>query len=73
MKWDGSTAGSAALFWGAAVLDDIIGIIILTVVSSLKDPSISIISILIKIGLYIIFNGRPGSGHHCLKTHGGGI
>ena len=47
--------GSAIL--GAAVLDDIIGIIILTVVSSLKDPSISIISILIKIGLYIILMG----------------
>ena len=47
--------GSAIL--GAAVLDDIIGIIILTVVSSLKDPSISIISILIKIGLYNILMG----------------
>ena len=47
--------GSAIL--GAAVLDDIIGIIILTVVTSLKDPSISIISILIKIGLYIILMG----------------
>lgn len=44
--------GSAIL--GAAVLDDIIGIIILTIVSSLKDPSVSIISILIKIGLYVI-------------------
>lgn len=47
--------GSAIL--GAAVLDDIIGIIILTFVSSLKDPSISISSILVKIGLYIIFMG----------------
>lgn len=44
--------GSAIL--GAAVLDDIIGIIILTVVTSLKDSSVSIISILIKIGLYVI-------------------
>lgn len=50
-----SRVGSAIL--GAAVLDDIIGIIILTVVTSLKDPSISIISILIKIGLYIILMG----------------
>lgn len=47
--------GSAIL--GAAVLDDIIGIIILTVVTSLKDSSVSIISILIKIGLYIILMG----------------
>ena len=60
--------GSAIL--GAAVLDDIIGIIILTVVSSLKDPSISIISILIKIGLYIILMGVLAV---VIKTHGGGI
>lgn len=37
------------------MLDDIIGIVILTIVTSMKDPSISIISILIKIGLYVIF------------------
>lgn len=42
--------GSAVL--GAAVLDDIIGIIILTVVSSMKDPSISIGVIVFKIFLY---------------------
>lgn len=47
--------GSAIL--GAAVLDDIIGIIILTVVTSLKDSSVSIVSILIKIGLYVILMG----------------
>ncbi len=47
--------GSAIL--GAAVLDDIIGIIILTVVSSLKDPSVSIVAILIKIGLYVVLMG----------------
>jgi len=51
----GGKVGSAIL--GAAVLDDIIGIIILTLVSSLKDPSISIASILVKIGLYVIFMG----------------
>ena len=47
--------GSAIL--GAAVLDDIIGIIILTVVTSLKDSSVSIVSIPIKIGLYVILMG----------------
>ena len=47
-----SPVGSAIL--GAAVIDDIIGIIILTVVSSMKDPSVSILSIFIKIGLYVI-------------------
>ena len=36
-------------------MDDIIGIIILTIVTSLKDPSISIVTILIKIGLYLVF------------------
>lgn len=51
----GGKVGSAIL--GAAVLDDIIGIIILTLVSSLKDPSISISSILVKICLYVIFMG----------------
>lgn len=50
-KLDGPV-GNAIL--GAAVLDDIIGIIILTIVSSMKDPSISIISILVKILLYAI-------------------
>ncbi|MGN0659599.1 MAG: cation:proton antiporter [Emergencia sp.] len=48
----GGPVGSAIL--GAAVLDDIIGIIILTIVTSMKDPSVSIVSILIRIGLYII-------------------
>lgn len=51
----GGPVGSAIL--GAAVLDDIIGIVILTVVSSMKDPSVSIVSILIKIGLYAILMG----------------
>lgn len=47
--------GNAIL--GAAILDDIIGIIILTIVSSLKDTSISITEILIKIALYAILMG----------------
>ena len=65
--------GSAIL--GAAVLDDIIGIIILTVVTSLKDSSVSIISILIKIGLYVILMGVPVSYTHlhifnsCRRSH----
>ncbi|MCI8608208.1 MAG: cation:proton antiporter [Firmicutes bacterium] len=44
--------GNAIL--GAAVIDDIIGIIVLTVVSSMKDTSISIGSVLIKIVLYMV-------------------
>lgn len=44
--------GSAIL--GAAVIDDIMGIIVLTVVMSMKDKSISIVAILGKILLYTI-------------------
>lgn len=39
---------------GAAVLDDIIGIIVLTVVTSLKDTSVSPVSVVAKIVLYFI-------------------
>ena len=42
---------------GAAVLDDIIGIIVLTIVTSLKDTSVSPVSVLLKIVLYFIFIG----------------
>ena len=44
--------GNAIL--GAAVLDDIIGIIVLTIVSSLKDSTVSISVVLIKITIYIV-------------------
>lgn len=44
--------GNAIL--GAAVLDDIIGIMVLTVVSSLKDPTVSISLVLIKIVAYAV-------------------
>ena len=47
-----SKAGNAIL--GAAVIDDILGIIVLTVVISMKDPTISIISIIVKIAIYIL-------------------
>lgn len=39
---------------GAAVLDDIIGVIVLTVVTSLKDTSVSPVSVLLKIVVYFI-------------------
>ena len=42
--------GNAIL--GAAVLDDIIGIVVLTIVSSLKDTSVSIAAVLFKILAY---------------------
>lgn len=39
---------------GAAILDDIIGIIVLTVVTSLKDTTVSPLSVLVKILLYFV-------------------
>ena len=44
--------GNAIL--GAAVIDDIIGIIVLTVVISMKDTSVSISAILLKILIYAV-------------------
>lgn len=43
--------GNAIL--GAAVLDDIIGILVLTVVTSFKDTSVSVAVVFLKIGIYI--------------------
>lgn len=40
---------------GAAVIDDIVGIIILTVVTSLKDPSVNPLMVGVKIILYFVF------------------
>lgn len=50
-KLDGKV-GNAIL--GAAVIDDIMGIIVLTIVISMKDTSVSIALILAKIAVYII-------------------
>lgn len=40
---------------GAAVLDDIIGIIVLTIVTSLKDPSVNPTTVILRIVAYFIF------------------
>ena len=53
-KLDGK-AGNAIL--GAAIIDDILGILVLTIVISMKDPTISIISIVIKIVIYVMLIG----------------
>lgn len=45
--------GSSIL--GAAVIDDIIGIIVLTIVMSLKDTSVSLFEVFLKIGLFGVF------------------
>jgi Kef-type K+ transport system membrane component KefB len=43
-----------AMILGAAVIDDILGIVVLTIVTSLKDTSVSPVSVLVKIVLYFI-------------------
>jgi len=48
-------AGTAIL--GAAVIDDILGIIILTVVIGFSDTSVHIGSVLLKIALFFVFAG----------------
>lgn len=40
---------------GAAVIDDILGIIVLTIIMSMKDPSVKPVTVLGKIVLYFIF------------------
>jgi len=42
---------------GAAVIDDILGIIVLTVVTSLQDTSVKVSTVLLKITLYFVFIG----------------
>ncbi len=42
---------------GAAVIDDILGIVVLTVVTSLKDTSVNPLSVLGRILLYFVFIG----------------
>lgn len=50
--------GTAIL--GAAVIDDILGIIVLTIVSSFTDSSVSIGMVLLKIVLFFVFVGVAG-------------
>ena len=50
--------GNALL--GAALIDDILGIIALTIVTSFNDASVSVILVLIKIILFFILSGISG-------------
>ncbi len=45
--------GTAIL--GAAIIDDIVGIILFTIVLSLGDESVSILSVFLRIGLFFVF------------------
>ena len=51
-------AGNAIL--GAAIIDDILGIIALTITTSLSDPSINVVLVLIKIIMFFIFSASCG-------------
>ncbi len=55
-------AGNAIL--GAAIIDDILGIIALTITTSLADPSINVIMVLAKIVMFFIFAGFSGYLFH---------
>ncbi|MDK0604547.1 cation:proton antiporter [Clostridium perfringens] len=55
-------AGNAIL--GAAIIDDILGIIALTITTSLADPSINVIIVLAKIVMFFIFSGFAGYLFH---------
>ena len=48
-----TSAGTAIL--GAAIIDDILGIVALTIISSMTDPSVNVWSVLLKIVVYFIF------------------
>ncbi|MCX0373869.1 cation:proton antiporter [Clostridium perfringens] len=54
--------GNAIL--GAAIIDDILGIIALTITTSLADPSINVIIVLAKIVMFFIFAGFAGYLFH---------
>ncbi|PKM52350.1 MAG: sodium:proton antiporter [Firmicutes bacterium HGW-Firmicutes-7] len=62
-----SPSGTAIL--GAAVIDDILGIIILTIISSFADPSVSVTSILIRIVLFFVFAGVCGITFYFVFSH----
>lgn len=51
-------SGNAIL--GAAIIDDILGIIALTIVTSMADPSVSIVSVMLKIVGFFVFSGVVG-------------
>ncbi len=59
-------AGSAIL--GAALIDDIMGIIALTVITSFADPSVNLWVVLLKITLFFVFVGVAGFVFYKLFT-----
>lgn len=59
-----TNAGNAII--GAALIDDILGIIALTIVTSLADPTVNIVNVLLKILGFFVFGGLFGVLFHIL-------
>lgn len=55
-------AGNAIL--GAAIIDDILGIVALTIITSMADSEVDIVLVLMKIVLFFIFSGIVGFGFY---------
>lgn len=55
-------AGTAIL--GAAIIDDVLGIIALTIITSMSDPSTNIVVVLLKIAGFFIFAAIFGIAFH---------
>jgi Kef-type K+ transport system membrane component KefB len=53
-------SGNAIL--GAAIIDDVLGIIALTIVTSMADTSVSLVTVLLKIALFFVFAAVAGYG-----------
>lgn len=51
-------SGNAIL--GAAIIDDILGIIALTIVTSMTDSTVSIVTVLLKVAAFFVFAGIVG-------------
>lgn len=51
-------SGNAIL--GAAIIDDVLGIIALTIITSMTDPSVNVALVLVKIVLFFVFSGIVG-------------
>jgi Kef-type K+ transport system membrane component KefB len=67
MKKLNTPAGNAIL--GAAIIDDILGIVALTIITSLKDSDISIVTVLLKIVAFFICSLLAGTVFYKLMKY----
>lgn len=59
-----TNSGNAIL--GAAIIDDILGIIALTIITSMADASVNLFTVLLKVGLFFVFIMVAGLAFHRL-------